>query len=76
MKEYRQVQELKEVRVNFMAEPLKNCIIDNHCSICFEQYEKENYVAVKCGHTFHKDCIEKWLRIRQTCPLCRESVIN
>lgn len=26
-----------------------------------------------CGHSYHQDCIEKWLKIRQVCPLCNES---
>lgn len=26
-----------------------------------------------CGHSYHRDCIEKWLRIRNVCPLCNET---
>merc|ERR1719186_182664 len=26
-----------------------------------------------CGHSFHLDCIEKWLLTRQACPLCGHS---
>lgn len=30
-----------------------------------------NFIAFgKCGHTFHIDCIEKWLYENQKCPLC------
>lgn len=25
-----------------------------------------------CSHSYHKDCIEKWLKIRNVCPLCNE----
>jgi hypothetical protein len=23
-----------------------------------------------CGHGFHLDCIQRWCKTRQTCPLC------
>jgi len=48
------------------------------CSICFEDYGPGEYVQkVDCfcnrGY-FHKKCIDKWLKKKQTCPLCRDSV--
>ena len=23
-----------------------------------------------CGHVFHLDCIQRWLKTRNTCPIC------
>ena len=31
---------------------------------------------LNCGHTFTKDRIDIWLRQNNTCPLCRDIVIN
>lgn len=25
-----------------------------------------------CGHGFHLDCIQRWYKTRQTCPLCNK----
>jgi hypothetical protein len=42
------------------------------CFICFEKYkEKELTRTLQCGHTFHKKCVDKWLKKRSTCPHCR-----
>ncbi|KAL3518039.1 hypothetical protein ACH5RR_020628 [Cinchona calisaya] len=46
---------------------------ESDCSICLGLYEDEEMVKVMpdCLHTFHSDCVDKWLRNRSTCPLCR-----
>jgi hypothetical protein len=27
-----------------------------------------------CSHTFHQDCIFRWLRMNHVCPLCRHAL--
>ncbi|KAJ4724431.1 RING/U-box superfamily protein [Melia azedarach] len=42
------------------------------CGVCQEEMEKgEEGRAMDCMHTFHDACILKWLKIKNTCPLCR-----
>ncbi len=43
------------------------------CYICFEKYKEHEYKRKlpKCGHTFHKKCVDKWLKTKSTCPHCR-----
>jgi len=50
----------------------------DECSICFENtYSKINNVnSLKCGHVFHEDCIRKWKHIKNTCPICRSSLLE
>ncbi|MBA0799525.1 hypothetical protein Gohar_010037 [Gossypium harknessii] len=42
------------------------------CCICLEEFEvDEEGREMPCKHVFHSSCIEKWLEIHGTCPICR-----
>ncbi|KAJ3694953.1 hypothetical protein LUZ60_000330 [Juncus effusus] len=43
---------------------------EDECLICLERIEG-TAKEMSCRHRFHGDCIEKWLRIHGSCPLCR-----
>ncbi|KAH7861487.1 hypothetical protein Vadar_026806 [Vaccinium darrowii] len=48
------------------------------CTVCLSNLEKgEEIRNLKCNHTFHKACVDKWLQqdSEVTCPLCRSSVL-
>jgi|GEM_PF-4473999 len=56
-----------------------NSIMNNDsCSICIDPIEEEGDKKIKvlkdCGHIFHKTCINEWIVINPTCPLCRTIV--
>jgi hypothetical protein len=43
----------------------------SECSICLEKCQIQIEVLA-CGHTFHIECIAKWLEQGyMTCPMCR-----
>jgi len=45
---------------------------DNTCSICVENFkEKEKIYKLPCFHCFHAPCIVPWLKLHNTCPICR-----
>ncbi|XP_009790335.1 putative RING-H2 finger protein ATL21A [Nicotiana tabacum] len=48
---------------------------DNICSICLAEYEpKETLRTIpECQHCFHSECIDEWLRLNASCPVCRNS---
>ncbi|GMH20623.1 hypothetical protein Nepgr_022464 [Nepenthes gracilis] len=42
------------------------------CAICKDEISAEEEARqLPCCHSYHGDCILPWLRIRNTCPLCR-----
>lgn len=44
---------------------------DQECVICLEELTEEVSVLMPCSHSFHGDCIEKWLKTSHYCPICR-----
>ncbi|KAL8142344.1 hypothetical protein V2J09_015376 [Rumex salicifolius] len=43
------------------------------CAICLEDWRNSGVIVkeMPCKHRFHGDCIEKWLGIHGSCPVCR-----
>lgn len=46
------------------------------CPICFNLYDDNClYTTLPgCAHNFHFDCIEKWIKISYSCPVCRGQI--
>ncbi|MEE6468320.1 hypothetical protein FKM82_008258 [Ascaphus truei] len=46
------------------------------CVICHDDLHTGSIWELHCMHRFHKECIEKWLCKKQTCPTCRVQFIT
>jgi len=45
------------------------------CSVCLGNATVTGgWLTLPCKHTFHKECVEKWLIKQSLCPLCRHDV--
>ena len=48
--------------------------VDDECSICMNVFKKnDKLAALSCSHYHCKSCLEQWLEISKTCPICRKS---
>ncbi|KAK4344271.1 hypothetical protein RND71_037365 [Anisodus tanguticus] len=46
------------------------------CAVCLSRFEDVEILRLlpNCKHTFHINCIDKWLEKHSSCPLCRHKV--
>ena len=52
-------------------------LIETDCNICMDHFAYRQYKRTlpKCNHTFHKKCIDSWLKKNSSCPVCRQEYI-
>ena len=54
---------------------------DACCTMCLEPFSTgEDVSTLGCGHSFHSDCIQRWLVttvfVVRTCPICRQNPLS
>ncbi|KAJ1276348.1 hypothetical protein BS78_05G207800 [Paspalum vaginatum] len=49
---------------------------DASCAVCLAEFRDGETLRLlpRCGHPFHRGCIDTWLRAHVNCPLCRAPV--
>ncbi|CAO3677518.1 unnamed protein product [Rhizopus stolonifer] len=61
-----------------VSAPPKDCAIcmlpidtsnNNHSGL--NVLSRANYMMTPCHHLFHTECLERWMRIKLECPVCR-----
>ena len=50
--------------------------INENCIICYEKLSLKIYKCYTCKKEFHLDCMNKWTKINNSCPICRTSFIK
>ncbi|XP_062205718.1 RING-H2 finger protein ATL39-like [Phragmites australis] len=51
--------------------------VPEDCPVCLEPFGDGDAVRVvpACGHLYHAPCIDRWLDVRNSCPVCRCAVV-
>ena len=48
---------------------------DDKCMICQDDYQQNDTLRkLRCGHCFHKACVDPWLLQSDLCPVCRKTI--
>lgn len=46
------------------------------CGICLKTIKEGSESAhLQCMHAFHVECIQKWLKVQSTCPMCMTTLV-
>ncbi|KAJ0765378.1 putative transcription factor C2H2 family [Helianthus annuus] len=63
---------LSEIPVVVYRSEMKNPVTD--CPICLGEFSEGEKMRIlpKCKHLFHVKCIDKWLMLHSSCPICRQ----
>jgi len=72
----RRIQHLKSAELS--PQDIAN-MDSKECPVCIEEITpSDNKVALldNCQHKFHFRCIERWLKNRDTCPMCQQTAVN
>ncbi|KAK9089934.1 hypothetical protein Scep_029016 [Stephania cephalantha] len=70
------IEEIRKTIPSSLYSSISNCSWSDEpvdCSVCLARFKPDSQVSkLRCGHVFHKLCLEKWLDYWNfTCPLCR-----
>ena len=68
----RAINNLKKIEIN---EQNINEFKEQTCNVCLENFNAGQItMKLDCGHYFHEKCITHWLKMRNTCPVCRHEL--
>lgn len=64
-----------------MTASLSSVMSEGNCAICkLSMKDSSDVVAHSNGdgdkHPFHKTCLEPWLKIKDTCPVCKTPILS
>ncbi|XP_074525572.1 RING finger protein 215 isoform X3 [Halichoeres trimaculatus] len=49
----------------------------DNCAVCLEPFNNNQCLRVlPCLHEYHRECVDPWLLLQHTCPLCKRSILS
>mmetsp|Transcript_10398 Transcript_10398/g.15075 ORF Transcript_10398/g.15075 Transcript_10398/m.15075 type:complete len:101 (-) Transcript_10398:202-504(-) len=48
---------------------------DRSCIVCISDHDVGDMLRVlPCQHAFHRKCVDQWLQLDKSCPLCKQDI--
>jgi hypothetical protein len=71
-------KEMRMIGCQQLSERLIRELELSECSICFGPFKPREFVRNMCGgrQHCHAKCIDAWFKTHESCPLCRENVME
>nr|XP_039264900.1 RING finger protein 150-like [Styela clava] len=68
---------INELPKKILKEGDKELLNDDICPICIESYKVCDILRIlPCDHILHRKCVDPWLRMKETCPMCKLDVLK
>jgi hypothetical protein len=69
------INDSEEKKIEFYSKELSEELKNTKCSICLTKFkENEIVTTLPCLHKFHREEINKWLKYKCICPVCKLNV--
>jgi hypothetical protein len=59
--------------------PQKNVVTfteETNCPVCYEGFQENKIIKTDCGHCFCFDCVTKFTKHKNNCPMCRGPILQ
>ena len=65
-----------EEQISVATQIITNVADDTTCAICQDGIQRDEVARKinRCGHTFHRNCIDTWFMTNVRCPVCRADI--
>ena len=51
-------------------------LFNETCVICLDNFQKKDKIStLQCEHSFHYNCLSLWIKDKNSCPLCRLTLL-
>lgn len=73
------LKRMSSLKTKTYSRPSSWCeaVESDNCAVCLEPFNHNQCLRVlPCGHEYHRDCVDPWLVLHHTCPLCKRSILG